>query len=338
MLLARLRENGAKTFLLTNSDYTYTEKIMEYLFDITGMDQSGDQQPIPQRSWKTYFDYIVVDARKPLFFGEGTILRQVDTTTGALRIGQHVGTLQPGQVYSGGSCDVFTELIRAKGKDVLYIGDHIFGDILKCKKMRGWRTFLIIPELNHELHVWTDRCHLFSRLQNLDVVLGDAYKYLDSSSKDKPDVTRIRHAIRDVVHELDMSYGILGSLFRSGSRLTFFASQVMRYADLYSGTFLNLLHYPFCYMFRSPAMLMSHESTVAHEQKFVLDSPVVTNRSRASSVLDGEVPGAFEQKPKVLERILSQSQMAPHLRANTPRKLTHTHDEDDSEDESDKST
>jgi len=43
-----------------------------------------------------------VDARKPLFFGEGTILRQVDTSTGALKIGTHMGPLQDGQVYSGG--------------------------------------------------------------------------------------------------------------------------------------------------------------------------------------------------------------------------------------------
>lgn len=56
----------------------------------------------PHRDWKTYFDTIVVDARKPLFFGEGTILRQVDTSTGALKIGTHMGPLQKGQVYSGG--------------------------------------------------------------------------------------------------------------------------------------------------------------------------------------------------------------------------------------------
>jgi 5'-nucleotidase len=81
-----------------------------------------------------------------------------------------------GQVYSGGSCDVFTQLIGAKGKDVLYIGDHIFGDILKSKKKRGWRTFLVIPELHEELHVWTDKCQLFYELQQLDVKLGEIYK------------------------------------------------------------------------------------------------------------------------------------------------------------------
>jgi 5'-nucleotidase len=73
---------------------------------------------------------------------------------------------------------VFTEFIGAKGRDVLYVGDHIFGDILKSKKIRGWRTFLIVPELVQELHVWTDKCQLFQKLQNLDVLLGETYKYL----------------------------------------------------------------------------------------------------------------------------------------------------------------
>jgi 5'-nucleotidase len=52
----------------------------------------------------------------------------------------------------------------AKGKDVLYVGDHIYGDILKSKKLRGWRTFLVVPELTQELVVWT-RDELFTRLQ-----------------------------------------------------------------------------------------------------------------------------------------------------------------------------
>lgn len=43
-----------------------------------------------------------MDAKKPLFFGEGTTLRQVDTKTGALKMGHHVGPLHEGLVYSGG--------------------------------------------------------------------------------------------------------------------------------------------------------------------------------------------------------------------------------------------
>jgi 5'-nucleotidase len=32
-LLVRLRANGAKVFLLTNSDYNYTDKIMKYILE-----------------------------------------------------------------------------------------------------------------------------------------------------------------------------------------------------------------------------------------------------------------------------------------------------------------
>ena len=79
--------------------------------------------------WEKFFDFVIVDARKPAFFGEGTVLRsvsqvsllklslgqkprpishlslpfrQVERTTGKLMIGRHTGDLQRGAVYSGG--------------------------------------------------------------------------------------------------------------------------------------------------------------------------------------------------------------------------------------------
>lgn len=58
------QDSGAKTFLLTNSEWWYTNELMTYLFDVPN---AGP--------WKSYFHYVVVDARKPLFFGEGTVLR-----------------------------------------------------------------------------------------------------------------------------------------------------------------------------------------------------------------------------------------------------------------------
>lgn len=343
MVLSRIRESGAKLFLLTNSDYRFTNRIMTYLFDFP----HGAKPDEPHRDWKTYFDTIVVDARKPLFFEEGTILRQVDTTTGALRVGTHMGPLQVNQVYSGGSCDVFTKLIGAKGKDVLYVGDHIFGDILKSKKIRGWRTFLIIPELVQELHVWTDKCQLFSELQRLDVKLGDLYKNLDSSAKEKPDISSVRTAIRDVTHKMDLSYGMMGSLFRSGSRQTFFSSQVSRYADLYATTILNLMYYPFSYMFRAPAMLLPHESTVAHEQRFTLDAPMIQRtRPRNAGTPNAEHHAANEEVSKEVSAITEKdltllsvsaagNVSVPHTRPETPRSVTHTHDEDYSDEDSD---
>ena len=33
------------------------------------------------------------------------------------------------------------------------MGDHIYGDILRSKKTLGWRTMLVVPELETELEI-----------------------------------------------------------------------------------------------------------------------------------------------------------------------------------------
>ncbi|KAL7063318.1 hypothetical protein AAHC03_0983 [Spirometra sp. Aus1] len=259
IMLDKLRSGGRKVFLLTNSDFRYTQVIMTYVLEIPNHD--GVIRP-----WVSYFDYIVTDAHKPLFFAEGTILRAVDQTTGQCSIGLHTGPLENGRVYAGGSCDVFSQLIGARSKEVLYTGDHIFGDILKSKKQVNWKTFLVIPELLSELYVWKKKKDLFNKLNHLENKLADSYMHLTITSNERPDVSQIQKNIRMVAQEMDAAYGLLGSLFRHGSRLTYFSTQAMRYADLYSHSCFNLIYYPLCYMFRSPVMFMPHESTVSHEE------------------------------------------------------------------------
>lgn len=75
-----------------------------------------------------------------------------------------------------GSISVFHELMKIYDQEVLYVGDHIFGDILKTKKVRGWRTFLVVPELAQELFVWTKKKTLFERLEDLDMQIGEMYR------------------------------------------------------------------------------------------------------------------------------------------------------------------
>jgi hypothetical protein len=31
------------------------------------------------------------------------------------------------------------DLLDARGSEILYVGDHIFGDVLKSKKLLGWK-------------------------------------------------------------------------------------------------------------------------------------------------------------------------------------------------------
>uniref|UniRef100_A0A914PHJ0 Major sperm protein n=1 Tax=Panagrolaimus davidi TaxID=227884 RepID=A0A914PHJ0_9BILA len=106
-------------------------------------------------------------------------------------------------------------------------------------------------------------------LQNNDEKLGELYN-LDSTTKNDQRRTTIDatvKAIRKVANEMDQAYGLLGSMFRSGSRTTFFASQVERYADLYSSTCYNLIHYPKYYFFRARMLLLPHELAVDRKSK-----------------------------------------------------------------------
>uniref|UniRef100_A0A8C7PSN6 Cytosolic purine 5'-nucleotidase n=1 Tax=Oncorhynchus mykiss TaxID=8022 RepID=A0A8C7PSN6_ONCMY len=312
LLLSRMNE-VAKVFLATNSDYKYTHHGTSH------------------RPWQSYFDLILVDARKPLFFGEGTVLRQVDTTTGRLKIGTYTGPLHHGIVYSGGSSDIVCDLLGAKGKDIVYIGDHIFGDILKSKKRQGWRTFLVIPELAQELHVWTDKSSLFEELQGLDIFLAELYKHLDSSSNERPDISALQRRVKKVTHDMDMCYGMMGSLFRSGSRQTLFASQVMRYADLYAASFINLLYYPFSYLFRAAHVLMPHESTVEHAHIDTdTESPLATRNRHCTDSKDLEC--CSNKNRSQLTRSISEIK-PPNMFPQTPQEITHCHDEDDDEEE-----
>jgi 5'-nucleotidase len=56
------------------------------------------------------------------------------------------------KVFQGGSVsDLHNILGISDAAGVLYVGDHIYGDILRSKKSMGWRTMLIVPELEMEL-------------------------------------------------------------------------------------------------------------------------------------------------------------------------------------------
>uniref|UniRef100_A0A8C5GY17 Cytosolic purine 5'-nucleotidase-like n=1 Tax=Gouania willdenowi TaxID=441366 RepID=A0A8C5GY17_GOUWI len=252
LLLSRIRE-VAKVFLATNSDFNYTEVSHTLLFHLI-FPRIPSKESTP---WRTFFDLVVVDTRKPLFFAEGTVLRQVDTDTGKLRIGTYTGELHHGTVYSGGSSDIICDLLGVKGKNILYVGDHIFGDILKSKKRQGWKTFLVVPELEKELQLWDEKKSLFEELKCLDLFLAELYKELDSGSESSREIGTIQTRMKVLTYRMDMSYGQMGSLLRSGSRQTLFASQLMRYADLYSSTCINLLRYPFNYLFMAPPVLVS---------------------------------------------------------------------------------
>jgi 5'-nucleotidase len=271
---------------------------MTHLFDYPEGPDGG-----PHKSWREYFDYVIVDAKKPLFFGEGSMLREVDEESASLKLGVFTGELKPGQVYSGGSSDAFCKYTRAKGKEILYVGDHIFGDVIKAKKEQAWRTFLVLPELKYEVQVWESTQSLFLRLQNLAYILAEVYGCGSQSNAicdpRLPDMQSLRRALKMTAQEMESSYpSQLGSLLRCGSRLTHFAIMANRFADLYSSSCVNLMRYPSNYLFTAPHQLMVHETSPSDSLPI---SPALPN-----------TPGLTSKRPRVLGRLQKGMSIVDH--------------------------
>ncbi len=139
--LHKLRSSGKKLFLLTNSLFDYTDVVMKYLLD-------GARTPYP--SWRNYFDVVIVGGQKPVFFNEQRPFVAIDPATGKQLPGE-VKSFGRDKVYQGGNVVSFEQMSGIRGENVLYIGDHIYGDILRLRKAYMWRTALVIQELEGEL-------------------------------------------------------------------------------------------------------------------------------------------------------------------------------------------
>ena len=50
----------------------------------------------------------------------------------------------------------FERLLGVPSSSVLYVGDHIYGDMLRSKKESAWRTAMVIQELDAELEAPAD--------------------------------------------------------------------------------------------------------------------------------------------------------------------------------------
>ncbi len=155
--LHKLRSSGKRLFLLTNSLYDYTASVMSFLLD-------GARNAYP--SWRNYFDFVIVGGAKPRFFNELQPFVNIDPVTGNPLPGE-VKTLSRDKVYQGGNVVALEQMMGVRGENVLYIGDHIYGDILRLRKGYMWRTAMIIQELDGELGVGE---RLEGQLRDLDLL------------------------------------------------------------------------------------------------------------------------------------------------------------------------
>lgn len=282
LTLHKFRSAGKRLFLLTNSFPVYSAHVMSHLLD-------GVLAEYP--SWKNYFDIIITGASKPRFFTERAPFL-VTNEEGKI-LGEEYQSLNKDVIYQGGNLIDFERMAGIGGERVVYVGDHIYGDIVRSKKSSAWRTVMIVQEMEGEL---TKSDQLRDQLTHLDSIDSEVFRLTERLTFDQTLAYRIddlisqgngydidalkaarkeliktrdqlRRRRRGLLAELDEAETALersfnpywGLIFRLANENTLFGEQVEDYACLYTSHVSNFLSYSPLHYFRAPRQLMPHE-------------------------------------------------------------------------------
>lgn len=286
LALDKFIQSGKKLFVLTNSEFYYTEQVMSYLLDTDNLEYS---------SWRDYFEIVVVNARKPAFFKESNPFCLVDEESGEEGAMTHT-SFDSKAIYSQGNYLTFEDLIQAKGNEILYVGDHIFGDVMRSDKDSNWRTVLVVEELeaelrrteelrekhlrlrrlanrfdklHYEMHVYSSQLDTLRNLSAPLVNFNEAETRAMTKTVDElktnlalcqKDMERTELKIQRLREEMSAHYHSLwGPLFHDEDEMSRFADQVRDYASLYTSRVSNFFFYPTDRYYKSLRDIMPHD-------------------------------------------------------------------------------
>jgi HAD superfamily 5'-nucleotidase-like hydrolase len=246
---------GKRLMLITNSEWGYTKRIMAHAFD--------PYLPSGMR-WRDLFEAVIVSADKPSFFTSSkNLYKVVDEEEALLR--PHIGEIESGSVFFGGCAGQVEDFLGLSGDEILYVGDHLFGDVHFSKALLRWRTALILRELESEVQSLVSFQPNEERLEELmgkktaleaeisAIRLALQRKRLGYASlpvgtkPDKPRLDELRTALEKLDREITplavessrLRNEAWGPLMRSGIDKSLFARQVEKYADCYTSRVAN---------------------------------------------------------------------------------------------------
>ena len=262
--LERYLKHDKKFFIVTNSDYAYTKLLLDHA--INPFLKDG-------RTWLDLFQYVVTSAQKPRFFFDNLRFLKIDPVSGTMT--NYDDVLRPG-LYQGGCADKFAKDLGVEGDDILYIGDHIYGDILRLKKDCNWRTALVVDELGAEIESYkraqpdsAEIRELMEQKEAPERQLVDVITRKIESGKEADDA-RV-HELQAQIADLDKKISALikkqqsvfnrnwGEVFRAGNEESYFASQVDRFACIYMSKLADLLEESPRTYFRAARRPLAHE-------------------------------------------------------------------------------
>lgn len=265
--LERYKKHGKKIFIATNSDFHYTKALLDYAINPFLEDHD---------SWMDLFEYTITSSRKPRFFFDKQNFLKINPQDGTMT--NYDADLVPG-IYQGGCADLFEKSLGISGEDILYIGDHIYGDIVRLKKDCNWRTALVVEELEDEIEKMTkvkpsqDKIRELMRqkspLENklVDLVSEEIEKSIDNANpiaEAQTAITQIDNQIAPLIKETQAAFNpIWGEVMRAGNEESYFANQVDRFADIYMPKLSDLLSLSPRTYFRSNRRPLAHEQSLS---------------------------------------------------------------------------
>mmetsp|Transcript_124571 Transcript_124571/g.195200 ORF Transcript_124571/g.195200 Transcript_124571/m.195200 type:complete len:411 (+) Transcript_124571:2-1234(+) len=278
--LQAFKKSGKKVFLLTNSEWEYTNVVMNHLW--------GNTPETRDYEWTSLFDLVICMACKPKFLQDVSIplyrVRPSDSMLAPVyNIDKNLSSFfAKGKVFYGGNYLRLHEMLGLEtGERLLYVGDHMYADITRSKRTLGWRTCLIIPELENELDVLRSSIgqlqlnkvqQLRIEQQKLDDDLNDLYFCSHGlASKDdawmKGEEAGIKAKIHDNKEQLQEAsleyhtsfHPLWGQLFKAGYQESLFGNQVTTYACIYTSSVGNFRLVSPCRRFRPSVDGIPHE-------------------------------------------------------------------------------
>ena len=219
------------------------------------------------------FEFVITLAHKPRFFYDNLRFLSVNPQDNTMT--NTYGAISPG-IYQGGNARKFTQDLKISGDEILYIGDHIYGDILRLKKDCNWRTALVVEELGEEIASQKRALPTEKKIiESMAIKKVLEQQYIDlhtrSFEEDSKDYDEEINGLQKQISSLDLEITRLlqeeqtfynkhwGRVFRTGAEESYFAYQVDRFACIYMEKLTDLLeHAPITY-FRANRRLLAHD-------------------------------------------------------------------------------
>lgn len=272
--LERYKRHGKKVFILTNSDYFYSRVLLDYAINPFLKEH---------KNWEELFEFVITSAQKPRFFIDNSRFLRVSPVDGTMTNVE--GPLTKG-IYQGGCARLFTDGLGIAPDEILYIGDHIYGDIVRLKKDCAWRTALVVEELETEIsnnikaRPFVDQINAFmaqkipieSRLDDLisEKIESGRDEHESQISKLLQQISDLDHKIAPLIQAQQRLYNPhWGEVMRVGIEESYFAYQVERYACIYMSKLGDLVSLSPRTYFRSHKRALAHDPEAVQETETV---------------------------------------------------------------------